>query len=57
MTAAHNAHSFPPSIHPSLASALEAKGYKNLTPVQLEMASQRYIEADGMAQRRVVDLV
>ncbi|MGQ2901602.1 DEAD/DEAH box helicase [Neoaquamicrobium sediminum] len=46
MTAAHDAHSSPPSIHPSLASALEAKGYKNLTPVQLEMASQRYIEAD-----------
>ncbi|MFC7397873.1 DEAD/DEAH box helicase [Chelatococcus sp. GCM10030263] len=33
-------------IHPALASALEAKGYSQLTPVQLEMADRRYVEAD-----------
>ena len=46
MAPAHDADFLPTPIHPSLASALEAKGYKHLTPVQLEMADKRYAEAD-----------
>ena len=34
------------SIHPALASAMAAKGYSQLTPVQLEMANQEYGDAD-----------
>lgn len=34
------------TIHPALASALEAKGYHQLTPVQAEMASGGHGEAD-----------
>ena len=33
-------------IHPALASALEAKGYNQLTPVQMEMANGGHGEAD-----------
>lgn len=33
-------------IHPALASALEAKGYNQLTPVQLEMTNEKYGQAD-----------
>lgn len=33
-------------IHPALASALAAKGYNQLTPVQMEMASGGHGEAD-----------
>lgn len=36
----------PAAIHPALASALAAKGYNQLTPVQLEMASGALGEAD-----------
>lgn len=46
MAPAHDADFLPTPIHPSLASALEAKGYKHLTPVQLEMADKRYADAD-----------
>jgi ATP-dependent RNA helicase DeaD len=38
--------SMPSTIHRSLASALEVKGYSRLTPVQLEMASGGHGEAD-----------
>jgi ATP-dependent RNA helicase DeaD len=38
--------SLPATIHPALASALAAKGYSQLTPVQIEMASGGYGEAD-----------
>ncbi|MFU0507166.1 DEAD/DEAH box helicase [Pseudaminobacter sp. NGMCC 1.201702] len=45
-----NAHAdnllLPANIHPALASALAAKGYSQLTPVQLEMANGGYGEAD-----------
>ena len=34
------------AIHPALASALAAKGYSQLTPVQLEMANEEYGDAD-----------
>ncbi|WP_107989970.1 DEAD/DEAH box helicase [Breoghania corrubedonensis] len=34
------------AIHPALASALEAKGYSQLTPVQLAMTNEEYREAD-----------
>ncbi len=34
------------TIHPALASALEAKGYSQLTPVQMEMANRSSDEAD-----------
>ncbi|TAN09715.1 MAG: DEAD/DEAH box helicase [Rhizobiaceae bacterium] len=37
---------FPVPIHPALASALEAKGYSHLTPVQIEMANVGHLEAD-----------
>jgi len=40
MTPTHNAEFPQASIHPALASALEAKGYRQLTPVQLEMANR-----------------
>lgn len=33
-------------IHPALASALAAKGYNQLTPVQLEMTNEAYGDAD-----------
>jgi ATP-dependent RNA helicase DeaD len=36
----------PALIHPALASALEAKGYSQLTPVQIEMATRGQLEAD-----------
>ena len=36
----------PPVLHPAIASALEAKGYSQLTPVQLAMANEDYDEAD-----------
>lgn len=36
----------PAEIHPALASALAAKGYSQLTPVQLEMANVHHNEAD-----------
>ncbi len=40
-------HASPISaIHPALASALEAKGYSQLTPVQLAMTNAEYREAD-----------
>jgi len=35
-----------PAIHPALASALEAKGYAQLTPVQLAMTNEAYRDAD-----------
>ncbi|MBS3647078.1 DEAD/DEAH box helicase [Pseudaminobacter sp. 19-2017] len=38
--------SLPAAIHPALASALAAKGYSQLTPVQIEMASGGHGEAD-----------
>lgn len=38
--------SLPATIHASLASALAAKGYKQLTPVQLEIANRGHDEAD-----------
>lgn len=38
--------SLPAAIHPALASALAAKGYRQLTPVQMEMANGGYGEAD-----------
>ena len=34
------------AIHPSLASALAAKGYSQLTPVQAEMANRSHQDAD-----------
>jgi ATP-dependent RNA helicase DeaD len=46
MAPAHEADFLPAPIHPALASALEAKGYSQLTPVQLEMANRRYLAAD-----------
>ena len=33
-------------VHPALASALEAKGYSQLTPVQMEMANRGQLHAD-----------
>lgn len=36
----------PATVHPSLASALVAKGYSQLTPVQMEMASRAHLESD-----------
>jgi ATP-dependent RNA helicase DeaD len=36
----------PATVHPSLASALEAKGYSQLTPVQMEMASRAHLQSD-----------
>lgn len=36
----------PAAIHPALASALATKGYSQLTPVQMEMASGGHGEAD-----------
>jgi ATP-dependent RNA helicase DeaD len=41
-----DAAALPATIHPALASALEAKGYSRLTPVQIEMAQARHGEAD-----------
>lgn len=38
--------SLPAAIHPALASALAAKGYSQLTPVQMEMASGEHGDAD-----------
>lgn len=38
--------SLPASIHPALASALKAKGYDRLTPVQMEMADESRGDAD-----------
>jgi ATP-dependent RNA helicase DeaD len=38
--------SLPAEIHPALASALATKGYSQLTPVQMEMASGGHGEAD-----------
>ncbi|MGB3900276.1 MAG: DEAD/DEAH box helicase [Mesorhizobium sp.] len=35
-----------PAIHPALASSLEARGYAQLTPVQMEMASGHHGDAD-----------
>ena len=35
-----------PVLHPAIAAALEAKGYSQLTPVQLAMANEEYGEAD-----------
>ncbi|MFN4272220.1 MAG: DEAD/DEAH box helicase [Aliihoeflea sp.] len=34
------------TVHPSLASALEAKGYSLLTAVQMEMASRAHLQSD-----------
>lgn len=36
----------PVPIHPALASALEAKGYSQLTPVQTEMANRGRVQND-----------
>lgn len=36
----------PATVHPSLASALVAKGYSQLTPVQMEMASRAHLQSD-----------
>ena len=33
-------------IHPALSSALAARGYSQLTPVQLAMTNEEYDEAD-----------
>ncbi len=38
--------SLPAAIHPALASALAARGYSQLTPVQMEMAGGGHAEAD-----------
>jgi ATP-dependent RNA helicase DeaD len=38
--------SLPAAIHPALASALTARGYSQLTPVQMEMAKEEHGEAD-----------
>lgn len=38
--------SLPAAIHPALASALVAKGYDRLTPVQMEMATGAHGQAD-----------
>lgn len=46
MASVPDADFLPTPIHSSLASALEAKGYTHLTPVQLEMADKRYADAD-----------
>jgi ATP-dependent RNA helicase DeaD len=48
MTPNNNAASasLPAAIHAALASALDAKGYSQLTPVQIEMASGGHGEAD-----------
>ncbi|TXL69488.1 DEAD/DEAH box helicase [Vineibacter terrae] len=46
MTPTDDAASLPTTIHPALASALEAKGYSQLTPVQMEMADGRHVDAD-----------
>jgi ATP-dependent RNA helicase DeaD len=46
MTPTDDAASLPTTIHPALASALAAKGYSQLTPVQTEMANGGHDEAD-----------
>ena len=48
MTPNTNSTPTPPNaaIHPALASALAAKGYSQLTPVQLAMTNEAYREAD-----------
>ena len=46
MTSTDDAATLPATIHPALASALEAKGYSRLTPVQMEMAGGGHGDAD-----------
>ncbi len=46
LTADANHVSLAAAIHPALTSALAAKGYSQLTPVQLEMANGGQGEAD-----------
>ncbi|KQZ16087.1 helicase [Mesorhizobium sp. Root554] len=46
MTPANETFSFPNAIHPDLAFALKAKGYTQLTPVQMEMANGGHGDAD-----------
>ncbi|MCO5145013.1 MAG: DEAD/DEAH box helicase [Aquamicrobium sp.] len=46
MTPTDDPTALPDTIHPALASALGAKGYDRLTPVQSEMASGGHGEAD-----------
>jgi ATP-dependent RNA helicase DeaD len=41
-----------PAIHPALASALAAKGYSTLTPVQLEMANRHHGDQDLLVSAR-----
>ncbi|WP_099864407.1 DEAD/DEAH box helicase [Pararhizobium haloflavum] len=36
----------PNSVHPALARALEERGYRQLTPVQMEMAERAEVDAD-----------
>ncbi|GLQ55895.1 DEAD/DEAH box helicase [Devosia nitrariae] len=46
MTETNDAQFPPAPIHPALATALEARGYSQLTPVQIEMANRGQAEAD-----------
>ena len=46
MTSSDDPAPLPSTIHPALASALQARGYSQLTPVQLEMASGTLGESD-----------
>ncbi|MGE0500836.1 MAG: DEAD/DEAH box helicase [Rhizobiaceae bacterium] len=47
-----NPRSLPAAIHPALASALVAKGYNQLTPVQLAMTDAEHGEADLLVSAR-----
>ncbi|CAH1692913.1 ATP-dependent RNA helicase DeaD [Hyphomicrobiales bacterium] len=46
MTTTNDTASLPNTIHPALASALEARGYSRLTPVQMVMATGDHGNAD-----------
>jgi ATP-dependent RNA helicase DeaD len=46
MTPTDDAAPLPTTIHPALASALKAKGFDQLTPVQMEMANGDHFDAD-----------
>jgi ATP-dependent RNA helicase DeaD len=46
MTLKNDTASSTAAIHPALASALAAKGYDQLTPVQMAMTNEEYGEAD-----------
>lgn len=46
VTADANQASLPDAVHTALASALAARGYTQLTPVQMEMANREHGEAD-----------